>query len=92
MKMIHRGTVVPQYNSEGLRSLGIWIRNGERAWAATGSRVWRGSGSLFQAFARLLANRWCANLNSCAVYAESWSVSANKSASGRVSGWFKELA
>ena len=46
-------------------------------------------GGTFEVFARLLAVRRCANLVFCAVYAESWSVSAHESASGRVSGWVK---
>jgi hypothetical protein len=43
-------------------------------------------GAFFGALVRLLAVLLCANLVFCAVYAESWSVSANESASGRVSG------
>ena len=43
-------------------------------------------GAFFEALVRLLAMLRCANLVFCAVYAESWSVSANESASGRVSG------
>jgi len=41
----------------------------------------------FCVFHRLLAVRRCANLDFCAVYAESWSVSAHESGSGKASGW-----
>jgi len=49
-------------------------------------RISRGIGTRGAAILRLLAVLLCANLVFCAVYAESWSVSANESASGRVSG------
>ena len=47
------------------------------------------SGARLLSFHRLLAVRRCANLDFCAVYAESWSVSAHESGSGKASGWLK---
>jgi hypothetical protein len=47
----------------------------------------RDSGARLLGFHRLLAVRRCANLDFCAVYAESWSVSAHESGSGKASGW-----
>jgi hypothetical protein len=52
----------------------------------------RDSGLRFCGFERLLGVRRCANLDFCAVYAESWSVSAHDSESGKASGVVIELA